>query len=217
MLSKVLPSSRVLKFRPGDLNSHNRAVPSLLASAAGALVCPRVGVSAGIVVPPWGAFVLLCPSSPWRLRSRSIMMCRCNALAMALESLGRSKSAGMVLLGSLGLWVPGSVADCKNSDWACGKTGAQSGSRLVRGGGSPPVAPITCPAPATWFGCWPASVRIHAWARVSSPCAPAPFPASPDADPLPTRLLFAFSAAYCAPWLLRHIRQLGLIVPGLEE
>lgn len=102
-------------------------------------------------------------------------MCRCNALAMALESLGRSRSAGMVLQGSFGPWVPGSVAYCKNSDWACGKTGAQSGSRLVREGGSPPAAPITCPAPATWFDCWPAS-EYPRMGRGLRPLRSRPFP-----------------------------------------
>lgn len=59
----------------------------------------------------------------------------------------------MVLPGTLGPWVPGSVADCQTSDPACRERGAQRGSRLDRLGGSPPASRITCPAPAaspTW-------------------------------------------------------------------
>lgn len=75
------------------------------------------------------------------------MMCRCNALAMALESLGRSRSAGMVLVETLGLWMRSSIADYQTSDRACEKAGAQYGSRPTREGGNPPAAPITCPEP----------------------------------------------------------------------
>lgn len=116
------------------------------------------------------------PSSPCRLRSRSIMMCRCNALAMALESLGRSRSAGMVLPGTLGPWVPGSVADCQTSDPACREAGAQWGSLLVRLGGSPPASRsrVRHPPPA-----WPGSPpRASAQAGRGFPASVLP-PTSP--------------------------------------
>lgn len=44
-----------------------------------------------------------------------------------------------------------------------------------------------------------------------------PTPRQHGRGPLPTRLLYAFSAAYCALWPLRHIRQLELILPGSEQ
>lgn len=125
MLSKVLASSR---FWSLDLASDARHVGAIGPSSS----CGRRAGSArgsgsapGEQRAPGRASSRSGPSSPCRLRSRSIMMCRCNALAMALESLGRSRSAGMVLLGALGPWTPGSVTGCQTSDRACGEAGAQ--------------------------------------------------------------------------------------------
>lgn len=101
------------------------AVPSHPSSARPRrAVPPVVGAGPGGALPPWAVCPPARARSPCRLRSRSIMMCRCNARAMALESLGRSRSAGMVLPGALGPWAPGSVTDCQTSDRAYREAGA---------------------------------------------------------------------------------------------
>ena len=75
----------------------------------------------------------------WPLALPLHFVCWCNTPATALESLGRSRSAGVVLLRTLGPGAPGSATDCQTSDWAYPEAGAQ-------GGGIAPGPPRRKPA-----------------------------------------------------------------------
>lgn len=108
----------------------------------------------------------------------------------------------MVLSGSLGPWAPGSVTDYQTSDWACGQKAfrddrARSGEKAGR---SPSRSRVRNPP----SGRLPLLQRARARGFLASGLPPPSPPAR--ARPLPTRFLFAFSAAFCAPWPLRHIR-----------
>lgn len=183
VLSKVLPDPRVLDLRPGlqlpPPEGPSRPIPpprgpsALLRSWLGP--APAERCRPGPCVLPLG--------SPCRLRSRSIMMCRCNARAMALESLGRSRSAGMVLPGALGPWAPGSVTDCQTSDGACRDAGAQEGRagraeaearcRRRRPGESRARRPLPLPRPTPGVPRAPAGSGLQP-RRYPPPAPPAP-------------------------------------------
>lgn len=117
------------------------------------------------------------PGSPWRLRSRSIMMCRCSALAMALESLGRSSSAGMVSVERLGPRAQGWGTDTAGlGTGPAGMPGAQRDRGPVTCGGSP--------APHRPGGSRPLARRC----APAAPGAPGAGPsAPPPRAPLPPR------------------------------
>lgn len=181
VLSKVLPDPRVLDLRPG-LQLPPPEGPSRPISpprGPSALLRPWLGPAPAERCRPGPCVLPL--GSPCRLRSRSIMMCRCNARAMALESLGRSRSAGMVLPGALGPWAPGSVTDCQTSDGACRDAGAQEGragraeeeARRRRPGGSRAQRPLPLPPPTPGVPRAPAGRGLRP-RRYPPPAPPAP-------------------------------------------
>lgn len=115
-----------------------------------ALVCPWVGVTVDRGAPR-RVSSRFEPGSPCRLRSRSIMMCRCNALAMALDSFG-PRSAGMVLLGTPGHRAPGSVAGCQTSGRACGRRQLSGSGPRPGGSRRPPPGHVPAARPGPQRG-----------------------------------------------------------------
>lgn len=91
----------------------------------------------------------------------------------------------MVLPGTLGPWVPGSVADCQTSDPACREreAGAQRGSRLDRLGGSPRAGPITWPPPAAGPAREPARASAQAGRGFPASALPPTAPPAPATAP----------------------------------